>query len=102
MIDGHCALNLFLNPFFMHLPSPVEMRPWYPGLGDSQKNILKLISALAIWIQLNPGATRFDPASRIIPGRRLIACSVYIFEVVRSDPAVRFNRSIYFHLFLPC
>ena len=37
MIDGHFDLDLFLDPFFMHLPSPVEMRPWYPwypGLGD--------------------------------------------------------------------
>ena len=25
------------DPFFMHLPSPVEMRPCYPGLGDFQK-----------------------------------------------------------------
>ena len=52
MIDGHCDLDLFLYPFFMHLPSLVEMCPWYPGLGDSQKNIANLISAL----------TRLDPA----------------------------------------
>ena len=37
MIHGHCDLDLFLDSFFMHLPSPVEMRPWYPGLGDSPK-----------------------------------------------------------------
>ena len=37
MIDGHYYLDLFLDPVFMHLPSPVEMRPWYPGLNDSQK-----------------------------------------------------------------
>ena len=52
MIDGHCDLDLLLDPFFMHLPSSVKMRPWYPGLGDPQKNTPNLISALA----------RLDPA----------------------------------------
>ena len=47
MMDGHCDLDLLLNPFFMPLPSPVEMRPCYPGLVDSQKNVFNLISALA-------------------------------------------------------
>ena len=27
MIDGHCDMDLFLDPFFMQIPSPVEMRP---------------------------------------------------------------------------
>ena len=43
MIDGHCDLELFLDRFFMHFPSPVEMSPWYLGLGDPQKNIPNLI-----------------------------------------------------------
>ena len=46
IIEGHCDLDLFLDRFFMHLPSPIEMRPWYPGLRDPQKNIPNLISAL--------------------------------------------------------
>ena len=37
MVDGHYDLDLFLDPIFMHLPSPVEMRPWYPGLDGSPK-----------------------------------------------------------------
>ena len=46
MIDGHWDLDLCLDLFFMHLPSPAEMRPWYPGLVDSPKTIPNLVSAL--------------------------------------------------------
>ena len=46
MSEGQCDMDLFLDLFFMHFPSPVEMRPWYPGLCDPQKNIPNLISAL--------------------------------------------------------
>ena len=38
MMDGHCDLDLFLDPFVIHFPSPVEMRPWYTGLGDPQEH----------------------------------------------------------------
>ena len=47
MIHGHCDLDVLLDPFFMHLPSQLEIRPLYPGLGDPRKNIPSRIIALA-------------------------------------------------------
>ena len=53
------------------------------GFGRFSENITNLISALERYIQLNLGATSFDPASRIIPDRRSLACRVNSY---RSSP----------------
>ena len=86
MIDEDCYINLILDLIFMHLPSPVELRPWYPGFGDPQNSILNLISALTRLFHLNVGAVSLDPASRITQGRRSPAYRVVFYEVVHSDP----------------
>ena len=68
MIDGKCDLDLFPDTFFMHLPSPVEMRPWYPGLGEYQKNIPNLISALKRMDSAEPWRNQFRSRIEDLPG----------------------------------
>ena len=48
MIDGHCDLDILLDPFFMHFPGYLEVPPWFPGFGCSQKNLPNLATALAM------------------------------------------------------
>ena len=79
MIDGHCDLDLFLDPFFMHLKSPVEMRPWYPGLGDSPKNIPNLISALARLNTAEPWRNKFRSRIKDHPGSSIARLSGKLF-----------------------
>ena len=75
MIDGNCDLDLFLDPFFMHFPSPVEMRPWYPGSGDPQKNILNLISVLTRLDSSEPCRDQFRSRIEDHPGSSIARLS---------------------------
>ena len=75
MIDVHCDLELLLDPFFMHLPSPVETRPWYQGLGDTQKNVINLISALARLDSAEPWRNQFRSRIENHPGSSIARLS---------------------------
>ena len=68
MIDGHCDLDLFLDLFFMHFSFSVEMRPWYPVLGDLQKNTPNLISALTRLDSSEPWRNQFQSHIKDHPG----------------------------------
>ena len=35
MIDGHCDLDILLDPFILHSPRIHVERIWYPGLGHN-------------------------------------------------------------------
>ena len=75
----HYDLDLLLKPFFIHLPSPVEMRPWYPSLGDPQKNIPNLISALARLDSAEPWRNQFRSFIEVHPGSSIARMSGKFF-----------------------
>ena len=58
MVEGHCDLNILLDPVILHLPRSTEKQFWYPGLGAWNTNIPNLASALfltssaELWINL--------------------------------------------------
>ena len=90
--DGYCDLDLFLVPFFMPSPSPVDMRPWYPGSGDPQKNIPNLISALTSLDSSEPWRNQFRSRVENHPGSSIARLSGKFFsEVVHSDPDSSFS-----------
>lgn len=75
MIDGHCDLDLLLDPFFMHFPSLTEMRPWFPGYGDPQKNIPNLVTALARLDKAEPWRNQFRSRIADHPGSSIARIS---------------------------
>ena len=79
MINGYCDLDLFLDPFFMHFPSPVEMRRWYPGLGFSKKNIPNLILALTRLHSAEPWRNQFQSRIEDHPGSSIDCLSSKLF-----------------------
>ena len=48
MIEGHCDLDIRLDPFILHFPSSSEKVLWCSGLGCKMTKIPNLITALSL------------------------------------------------------
>ena len=59
MVAGCCDLGILLDPFFIHIPSQMEVPSWYPGLGCKHKNIPNLISSLSQLDAAEPWRTQY-------------------------------------------
>ena len=52
IIDGHCDLDIFLDPFFLHCPRQREKRAWYPGLIGASDDLcgdLEVVDVVEPW-----------------------------------------------------
>ena len=68
MIEGHCDLDIFLDPFFMHFPRSNEQRMWYPGLGNKRPNLPNLATALYQTDAAEPWRNQYRAAIAQHPG----------------------------------
>ena len=58
MIDGHCDLDILLDPFILHSPRIHVERIWYPGLGHNADPD-DLVEALDMANQKDPWRNQF-------------------------------------------
>jgi hypothetical protein len=68
MIDGHCDIDILLDPVFLHLPRVAEKQFWYPGLGTRKTNIPNLASALLLTDSAEPWRNQYRAAIADHPG----------------------------------
>ena len=70
MIEGHCDLDIFLDPFFLHCPRMHEERVLYPGLGRNT-DPADLLEALEIADREDPWRIQFRNAPGDHPGSQI-------------------------------
>ena len=68
MIDGHCDLDILLDPFFLHFPRVIERRIWYPGYGRRGGNIPNLATALSMLDSAEPWRNQYRDSVDRHPG----------------------------------
>ena len=68
MIDGHCDLDILLDPFFMHFPGYLEVPPWFPDLGSPKKNLPNLAIALDMLDTDKPWRNQYQSSIAAHPG----------------------------------
>ena len=61
MIEGHCDLDILLDPFFLHYPRMHEERVWYPGVGHNTDPTI-LLEALDMDDQEDPWSNQLRNA----------------------------------------
>ena len=84
MIEGHCDLDILLDPYFLHFPVYAEVRPWYPGLDCKQKNIPNLITALSLLDSAEPWRNQYRSSIADHPGSSLARLSSKFFPKQQS------------------
>lgn len=68
MIEGHCDIDILLDPVFLHLPRVAEKQLWYPGLGTRKTNLPNLASALLLTNSAEPWRNQYRAAIADHPG----------------------------------
>ena len=71
MVEGHCDLDILLDPMFLHFPRAGEDRIWYPGLVGNRTNIPNLITALHMCDASEPRRIQFRRSMTDHPGAAL-------------------------------
>ena len=79
MIEGHCDLDILLDPFFLHLPALSEERIWYPGLGCKTTKIPNLITDLSLANLAEPWRNQYRSAIAKHPGSSITRISGKFF-----------------------
>ena len=70
MVEGHCDLDILLDPFFLHYPRMHEERVWYPGLGHNA-DPADLLEDLEIANREKPWRNQFRNAPGDHPGSQI-------------------------------
>ena len=70
MIEGHCDLDILLDPFFLHYPRMHEERVWYPGL-ERNTDLADLLEASKIADREDPWRNQFRNTPGDHPGSQI-------------------------------
>ncbi|OWZ05112.1 hypothetical protein PHMEG_00022858 [Phytophthora megakarya] len=70
IVAGHCDLDIFLDPAFLHFPRPGERSKWYPGLYRTPRPA-NLFRALRDADRQGPWRNQYYHAIEAHPGSQL-------------------------------
>ena len=90
MMEGHCDLDILLDPFFLHFPASSEKRIGYPGLGCKTTKIPNLITAYLLADSAEPWRNQYRPRLQNILDHRYTAPQASYFHRDRYSVDILF------------